>query len=201
MESETIWQMRELNLTPKQREFIAGTLLGDGYLMRTTRGYCLRLHHGLKQKEYIEWKYEIMKSLVNTPPKESEKSYYFRTVSNPEFDDYRKLFYIGKDKIVPKSVEDLLTPFGLAVWIMDDGSRDKGCIRISSHSFGHADQVRLQECLKNKFGIEASIQKAQDKFWLWIRSASMSRLQNLIYPYFVQSMLYKLPRNDYSIKE
>jgi hypothetical protein len=199
MESVKIWEMRKKSLTPLQQEFLVGTLLGDGCLLWTTRGYCFRAHHGTKQKEFIEWKYEIMRDFVNTPPKLSNESYYFRTVSNPVFSEYREIFYRedGK-KIVPENLKDLLTPFGLAIWIMDDGSRDKGCIRISSHNFSYSDHLKLQEILKAKFGLNVNIQRAQDKFWLWIRSESSSHVVRLIEPYVIPSMLYKLPRNDYS---
>ena len=185
-------------MTSSQQQFIVGTLLGDGCLLQTTKGYCLRLHHGVRQKDYIEWKYQIMKSLVNTPPKLCRNAYYFRTVTNPVFDWYRKVFYKGKTKIIPENIKEILTPLGLAVWIMDDGSKDKGCVRISSHSFNYSEHLRIQKCFKDKFGIKCNIQRAQDKFWLWIRAESMPILQRLVRSHFVPSMLYKLPRNDYS---
>ena len=199
MESVKIWEMREKSLASLQKEFLVGTLLGDGCLLWTTRGYCFRAHHGAKQKKYIEWKYTIMKELVNTPPKQSCGSYYFRTVSNPVFSEYRQIFYRGDRKIVPDNLGDLLSPLGLAVWIMDDGSRDKGCIRISSHNFNYSEHLKLQQILQAKFGIKANIQKAQSRFWLWIRSESSDRIVSLIRPYFIPSMLYKLPRNDYFV--
>jgi len=196
MESPKIWGMRKKKLSQRQKEFLVGTLLGDGCLLWTTRGYCLRIHHGIRQKKYVEWKYEIMKDLVNTPPKLSHRGYYFRTVSNPVFDWYRKIFYQGKEKKVPENIQDLLIPLGLAVWIMDDGSRDKGCVRISTHSFNYPDQLKLRETIKDKFGIKSSIQKAKDKFWLWMKSETIPILVKLVKPYFLPSLLYKLPRND-----
>ena len=198
MESVKIWEMRKKKLTSLQKEFLAGTLLGDGCLLWTTRGYCLRIHQGIRQKGYVEWKYQIMKSLVNTPPKFDGNGYFFRTVSNPIFIEYRKKFYRRKQKKIPDNLRNLLTPLGLAVWIMDDGSRDKGCVRISTHNFSYPDQLKLRKTLKAKFGIKSNILKAKDKFWLWIRSESIPNLVRLVKPYFIPSMLYKLPRNDYS---
>ena len=99
-------------------------------------------------------------------------------------------------KKIPKTIKRSLTPLGLAVWIMDDGSRDKGCVRISTHNFSYSDQLKLQKILKAEFGIKCNIQKAKDKFWLWIKSESIPRLVKLIRPYFIPSLLYKLPRND-----
>ena len=129
-------------------------------------------------------------------PKFDGNGYFFRTVSNPIFIEYRKKFYEGKKKKIPKTIKRSLTPLGLAVWIMDDGSRDKGCVRISTHNFSYSDQLKLQKILKAEFGIKCNIQKAKDKFWLWIKSESIPRLVKLIRPYFIPSLLYKLPRND-----
>ena len=61
MESVKIWEMRKQKLNRQQKEFLVGTLLGDGCLLKTTRGYCLRIHQGIKQKDYVEWKYNVMK--------------------------------------------------------------------------------------------------------------------------------------------
>jgi hypothetical protein len=68
---------------------------------------------------------------VNTGPKQdSETSLYFRTVSHPALDEYRKIFYnSANQKKVPRDLYGILKPRGLAVWIMDDGSRmTKVCI-------------------------------------------------------------------------
>ena len=107
MESVKIWEMRKKKLSPFQKEFTVGTLLGDGCLLRTTRGYCLRIHQGIKQKDYVVWKYSVMKSLVNTHPKLCQRGYYFRTVSNPIFDEFRRIFYAGKKKKVPEDIRNL----------------------------------------------------------------------------------------------
>ena len=56
----------------------------------------------------------------------------------------------------------------------------------------------IQRTLKAKFGIGCNIQKEKGMFRLWIKSESMPNLQRLVRPYFIPSMLYKLPRNDLS---
>jgi len=56
--------------------------------------------------------------------------------------------------------------------------------------------LKLKEALRAKFGIKCSVQKAKDKFWLWIRSESIPDLVKLVKTHFIPSMLYKLPRND-----
>ena len=47
----------------------------------------------------------------------------FTTMQLPCFNKYRDLFYELKVKRVPDNIYELLTPRGLAFWLMDDGSR------------------------------------------------------------------------------
>src|SRR3990167_10219321 len=46
-------------MTNKQKSVILGSILGDGFLQQTGKNNArLRLEHGLKQKEYLIWKYK-----------------------------------------------------------------------------------------------------------------------------------------------
>ena len=64
---------RKQDLSKRQSDVVIGTLLGDGYLVKTTRGYAFRVNHGLAQKDYVDWKYSLLKNLVNSPPRFAEK--------------------------------------------------------------------------------------------------------------------------------
>ena len=60
------------------------------------------------------------------------QSMWFRTFGHPDFKLYYDLFYPdhgacalqykGRKKRVPKNINELLTPRGLAYWFMDDGT-------------------------------------------------------------------------------
>jgi len=80
VETKEAQRMREQSLTKRQVDLVIGSLLGDEYLVRTTRGYAFRVNHGLAQKEYVGWKYHILSNFVRTMPKASGRCYYFRTV-------------------------------------------------------------------------------------------------------------------------
>jgi len=64
---------RETTLSSLQRELIVGSLLGDAYLMPTTSGFCFRVNHGMQQRDYVDWKFNMLAKLVRTPPRESGK--------------------------------------------------------------------------------------------------------------------------------
>jgi hypothetical protein len=41
----------------------------------------------------------------------------------PCFNEFRKLFYVLNEKIIPENISEILTARSLAFFIMDDGSR------------------------------------------------------------------------------
>lgn len=43
------------------QQLVIGCVLGDGYL---TKSGCLQIEHSIKQKEYVNWKYEQLKEVV-----------------------------------------------------------------------------------------------------------------------------------------
>lgn len=188
--------MREVELIEEQQSVIVGSLLGDGYLDETTKGYSLRIHHGIKQKDYVDWKYNFLKNIVNSAPKVYGTRVYFRTVSHPYLSILRKLFYQNHRKIIPKElIKDVINPLVLAVWIMDDGTNELAhgqCLKINSQSFTYKEQVFLCKVLKDKFNLESNINKDRQYFRIRFYKPSMPNLINIVRPYILQSMFYKL---------
>lgn len=62
-------------------------------------------------------------------------AYQFTTRSIPEWNDLHALWYVGKTKVVPCNIFDILSPVSLAYWHMDDGGWTKGGIHLSTNSF------------------------------------------------------------------
>ena len=58
-------------LNQKQKSLIIGSILGDGYvrIIKGRRNAFLEINHSAKMKEYVDWKYEILKNIVISPPK------------------------------------------------------------------------------------------------------------------------------------
>jgi len=108
-----------------QQQVILGCILGDGYMRKKTHAH-LQITHSIKQKEYVNWKYRILKNLVSGQPLRyrgngKRVGYRFYTRNLPILSKYYKKFYIGGKKIIPKIIN--LTSLSLAVWYMDDGSK------------------------------------------------------------------------------
>ena len=56
------------SLSEFQQQLILGCVLGDGYMRKKTHAH-LQITHSFSQKEYVDWKYQVLKNLVITPPK------------------------------------------------------------------------------------------------------------------------------------
>lgn len=103
------------------------------------------------------------------------------------------MFYVLNVKKVPENIYELLTPRGLAFWIMDDGSKHGSGLHISVYAFSNKDVDKLMFTLQDKFNIKCSIHYNRDKKpRIYIFKESMENLKSLVSPYFIKDMLYKL---------
>lgn len=188
----------KLSLTPLQRQFVIGTLLGDGCLISSRSGNSARLQirHQVKHKAYVEWKYSLIKDWVFTKPRVDKfnNSIYFRTVSHPDLMEIKKEFYPKNRKIIPACLEwRLTTPLALALWMMDDGNGYKHWpgFRINTYAFGLDGNVLLQNCLSKNFHLETHLVQDQKGYQLMFRKEAAKQLYGMIEPYLVDCMRYK----------
>jgi hypothetical protein len=199
---------KTLKLTPRQQEILIGLILGDGHLEQShsTPRARLKVEQREEVKEYVDWLYANfqewihrtvrtrMKSLKTTG--KSYRYYEFTTYNHEEFLPYRQLFYPHGKKVVPQSIEELLTPLGLAIWFMDDGSikshECKGRI-INTHSFIEEEVKQLCAVLEKKFNLKAWPRQQSDGIQIYISAKSADVFENLLRPYVLPTMQYKLP--------
>lgn len=203
-------------LSPKERalitipdeikEILVGILLGDAHIARRSPTANSRLVYGqtaIKHKEYFEYVFSFFISFCTKDyepqiriisDKVNNKTYQgisFTTMQLPCFNEFRELFYILNEKVVPENIYELLTPKGLAFWIMDDGSKQGDGLHISVYGFKNID--KLLHTLENKFNLKCSIHYNKDnKPRIYIFKESMDNLKTLVKPYFIKEMLYKL---------
>jgi ubiquinol-cytochrome c reductase cytochrome b subunit len=87
---------------------------------------------------------------------------------------------------------DHLTPLALAIWIMDDGSKDGSGLRISTNCFKKEEIIILLKVLKDKYDLSANIRQQKLQFVIFIPKIEMVKLNKIIEKHIVKSMLYKL---------
>lgn len=195
------------NLSPKQKEVLIGTLLGDGTLERNGRYVRLRVDHSIKQDAYVEWKYKVfhnlaiggMKYLSRLDGRKKKRYHHckFDTISTPLLDGFHRKFYPSGQKRVLRNIIGIFKkPLSLAVWFMDDGYKRNDCnaLRISTDSFNFKEQKLLLECLKRNFKINAKLHR-KGNFWNIYIPSSNSEAKNfckIVKPYIIPEMEYKI---------
>ncbi len=209
---------RSLKLSYQQKAFLIGSLLGDGNMRFSWQAKEANfiVDHSSTQKEYVLWKYKILQEWCLSRPIKTQRFYHkdprrkltswrFFTISHPEFTKLYRIFYKNGRKIVPFNIKEILnSPFSLAVWIMDDGSRNRRALFLNTQGFSLSEQKQLQDCLQKNFNLESTLNihsYYQGKRYSRIRitTESTSRLFKLVKKFILPSMRYKFsfyPRND-----
>ena len=109
----------------------------------------------------------------------------------------------NQTKVVPVNIENLLTPIGLAYWIMDDGSIQNKGLHLNTYGFSLDETTRLKETLENLFGknsMRCSIHKHKKGNRIYIWEESMDCLRKNITQFMHKDMLYKIS-NSLAIKK
>ncbi len=185
------------SLTQLQQSIIIGSLLGDGYLriVEGRKDALLEINHSFSQKDYVDWKYEMLESICASGPRPrkgngSRIAYRFTTRQHSELTQIFYSFYMNKVKRIPDRL--VLDPIMLAVWFMDDGSRCRARdVYFNTQQFALEDQ---QNCLAmlSKMGIEGSLNKDKEYRRVRVKTSSIPTLFNHISPFIIPSMAYKI---------
>jgi len=190
-----------MNLPPEAQSVVIGSLLGDAYLYPNGT---LQIEHCLDHAAYTIWKYERLQCIAGRQPtiverydRRTNKTYRsMRFYTKAVLKELRSSFYRDRKKIIPSNLGDLLDPGAVAVWFMDDGGRGartpKGLV-FNTSCFSAEEQVSLQSVLAEKFGVQVSIHQVGKGFQLYVRVISFDRFCELISPFLVPRMRYKLP--------
>ena len=193
-----------LIVNDKQLEILAGCVLGDGYIFK--RG-AIQIEQGSSQKEYLLWKYNELKDLVSVKPsqvfriqKSGRVTSSFRFILRQYFRKWRIKIYRNGKKVINDELLKILTPLSLAVWYMDDGCKKNNyTLIISTDAFSKNSLKKLRNHLRDKWSIRTRVklkrEKTNNKVYerLTIGSHDLVKFVELIRPYIIPSMQYKIP--------
>lgn len=161
----------EIKIVNPLDEIIIGLLLGDGHIQKRHLSGNSRFIYGQSSLRkhhfnYFEHVFNLFRPYISKEFKVKPKNFTdkktnviyssvnFQTLTLPCFTYYRELFYNLNKKIVPLNIKQLLTPRGLAYWIMDDGSLQNKGLHLSTYGFTYEEVVLLKETLENLFSPE-----------------------------------------------
>lgn len=199
----------------RKKSILIALCLGDGYITHQKQfkkgkyyqyNY-LEVTHTEKQKEYIEWKSALCRSITGkkcSVLKQVKKllgndtvTYRF-TCTSKYFRVLRKWLYPNnKKKFDPKYIS-YLDEQGLAIWFMDDGTTyvsksDRSFrVRICTH-ISKEDNDKLVELFQSKWGIKFySSEVKPNQYVLNCYSSNALKFLKLIEPFVPDCMAYKL---------
>lgn len=138
----------------ESRNLLISMLLGDGTI---SNNYVFKLSHGYKQKEYLEWKINLLNEygIKNNGLKEyvSTKGYntgdivYYSQLSIiPFIKLLRRIIYKPKKNYSNRKILNRLNALGVAIWYMDDGHIN---IRKTNDKI-HGFYIKIATCLSKE---------------------------------------------------
>ena len=206
------WKTKLPALSLELKEIAIGMILSDACMYKKSNHALIKFEQGYIQEEFLIQLFSLFKSycFMVEPGKRIDlygerkgliKSFWFKTFSFYSFDEIWNLFYIkSNDKAIKTIQEDLilnhLTDRGLAYWIMGDGSlnKDKKTMILHTQSYTKTENLILSRELNEKFGFRSEVILHKKKYFVVkFNSKDALTLHNLIKPYIIESMKYKIP--------
>lgn len=193
------------------RDLIIACSLGDGCINRQGQ---LMFNHSWKQYEYAMWKYNLLKrngikvgkiqrAVTSNGYLKKTVQYRYGTTVTMFNKVLRRVMYDGSSKKYVKKLLNRLTPQGLAIWFMDDGTilrrKYKGVykgfyLRISTYcSSEQANEIISY--FNEKWGIHPTKvceHSKGDLYTINFGAKEGKKLINIIKPYMCPSMMYKV---------
>jgi LAGLIDADG DNA endonuclease family len=196
------------------RGFFTGLILGDGHIDKGVHKRAITMRTINKDFadfiSYVVDKNTVFKHYVKyygpTIGKDGtnhKEHWYIAIKAHPYFNKMYHYFYndYRHRKVYAKTL-NWLNPVGLACWYMSDGyvclvGKTKGAIRdrrmdICTDRYFEEDIDLMISVLRAKFGIVCSKVKRGKFRRIRIKCCSYEKFINIIKPYIVDSMLYKL---------
>jgi hypothetical protein len=196
------------------RHLVLFMAMGDGSL--NSNGY-LSVRHCIDQKDYLEWKRNLLKnSLLTTDCYFVKNNDYganeFRSKTYKFIKMYRRILYKnGKKNIANRRLLDKLTPLGISIWYMDDGGlsqkkRDGIIVAndliLNTHLTKDENQIII-DYFNEKWNIQFTQVKNRGLYRLRCGTKEARKFIEIVEPYVsqVKSMAHKLKVKSLTIEK
>ncbi|HSJ43475.1 MAG TPA: LAGLIDADG family homing endonuclease [Euzebyales bacterium] len=204
---DRVLQSVDQRLSDMQWEVVLGGLLGASALSPTRSGFGagLRWGHDATQTEYADWKATLFDNIGTSRSTNVNGTVFHDMRPHHELAELRDAVHIGDRKVVSHDYLKRVTPLALAIWYADDGTftlRSKGLQERTRGGSGRSEicvealeptsRVRLQEHLRDEYGIEARLVTTARNALMRFSTPETAKLHRLIAPYVHPSMDYKL---------
>lgn len=208
----------------RKRGILYGLAIGDGgiYLNKDQAADTARLviGHGPKQLEYLEYKANLLHSILGgKKPKvytyQSFNKKVGKTYTNHQlyknhkyFRQMHRVMYPKGEMVYTEQLLSYLTDESLAIWFMDDGSgtisknaktkKPCGCMTRLSTYCSQEEANLLQSWFNEKYNItpKFDVDKRSNKYSLRFNTKESREFVSIVSPYMFQPMKYKIEHVD-----
>lgn len=180
LKTQRFWKKRPKLITRELRDIIHGCIISDGSV--TPQG-SLRVRQSTKQRKWVEWMYQELRTLctdsgiqdkVMTDTRTQTKTPFSRFYTRALLKGFRSMWYVPDPKkstqtgdnnfrkVLPKGIRGILCPTVLTLWFAGDGTKIIGRrgAKYEVTNFTVEERLLLQSLLKEKFGLDTCINKA-----------------------------------------
>jgi len=171
-------------LNEKQKDLIIGSMLGDGHIDKRETQPIFIVVHAEDQKDYLYYKYELLKDFCNIPPTKQKAGYSpfngklywcqatYRTCTRIQdcLLDYRGKSYTY--------LLNMINEFSFSIWMLDDGYRSRSNWELCVAEYMQEDIDLALNIFKNRFNINAKQKK--DKRYVQFDAVSSRKIDEII---------------------
>ena len=192
------------HLSDKQKELIMFSLLGDGHIDKRETQPIFIVSHAENQKDYLYWKYNILKDLCKSEPTYHKESYSSfgeneKYLCKPSYrfgtriiNDLIPIREMSKSEIINQ-----LNEFGICIHLLDDGSRSNSNWQVCVADFNDEEKdLYTKKCEEN---LSLSCHKLKDDRYIQFDAISSRKIDDLILSYLPNDLdivKYKIINND-----
>lgn len=157
------YRQKNTVLNATQKDLILGSILGDGHIDKREGQSIFIVSHAENQKDYLYWKYEILKNLCNKeplyiPPRvmyikgnphDCQATYRVCTRIYDALDEYK---FINRIDVINQ-----LNEFSFSIHILDDSHRSPSSWELCVANFTEYEKDYFLNYIKEKFGVVESV--------------------------------------------
>lgn len=192
-------------------DVIIGVLLGDASLQKNDgriEKWRLKFSQKKEHSEYVQHLHDLLKDYVRAPVyiHPVRLSHTFTTFFDSRFNGFAEIFINqnGKKSLCNTSFfKDFpISAITLAYWFMDDGGNfaynPRRGFEFNTQGFLFEEVLILSENLNKTFKINSKVVKKKKKQQpsIVIATNEGKKMRNIIFPYVLETMRYKLPITD-----
>ena len=179
------FRQKNKQLSSTQKDIIIGSMLGDGHINKRETQPLFIISHAENQKDYLFWKYEILKDLCNIPP-----TYYegeiIKHFNDKEY-SCQSFYRLGTrlhDCLIPIRNMDVyelvnsLNELSFSVLMLDDGHRSNiwgYCVA----PYTNDEKEYMIKVFKDKFDINGYVRDSDNRY-MFFSAIDSKKIDNII---------------------